>query len=178
LMQELLPRIQPPMLVLDAAALTHLAETPQSLHRLSERVAITPHPGEMAQIMGIDKAVVIRDQLKIARQAADQLQAVVALKGRETFITAPGADTYCNQKGNVGLATSGAGDVLAGIIAGLAARGASPQQSVVWGVFLHARAGDRLARKIGPLGFLARELSGEIPRLMGELAQPSKKHGL
>jgi ADP-dependent NAD(P)H-hydrate dehydratase len=175
LMLELLPRLQPPMLVLDAAALTHLAETPQSLHGLNGQVAITPHAGEMAQILGIDKTIVIRDQLKLARQAAEQLQAVVALKGVETFIAAPGAASYCNQKGNVGLATSGSGDVLAGIIAGMAARGASPQQSVVWGVFLHASAGDRLARKIGPLGFLARELPGEIPRLINELAQPAKK---
>lgn len=175
LMQELLPRIQPPVLVLDAAALTHLAETPQSLHGLNGQVAITPHAGEMAQILGIDKTIVIRDQLKLARQTAEQLQAVVALKGVETFIAAPGADTYCNQQGNVGLATSGSGDVLAGIITGLAARGASLQQSVVWGVFLHACAGDRLAREIGPLGFLARELAGEVPRLMDELAQPAKK---
>ncbi len=175
LMRELLPRIQSPMVVLDAAALTHLAETPQSLQGLNGRVAITPHAGEMAQILGVDKTIVLRDQLKLARQAADQLQAVVALKGAETYIAAPGADTYCNQKGNVGLATSGSGDVLAGIIAGLAARGASLQQAAVWGVFLHACAGDRLAREIGPLGFLARELPAEVPRLLGELAQPAKK---
>lgn len=175
LMQELLPRIQQPTLVLDAAALTHLAKAPESLHGLNGRVAITPHAGEMAQILGIDKAMVVRDQLKLARQAADELQAVVALKGVETFIVAPDAKTYCNQKGNVGLATSGSGDVLAGIIVGLAARGASPQQAVIWGVFLHARAGDRLARGIGPLGFLARELPGEVPRLMGELTRLSRK---
>jgi NAD(P)H-hydrate repair Nnr-like enzyme with NAD(P)H-hydrate dehydratase domain len=77
--------------------------------------------------------------------------------------------TYCNRAGNVGLATSGSGDTLSGIIAGLAARGAQPLQAAAWGVYLHARAGDRLARRMGRLGFLARELLAEVPALMSEL---------
>jgi NAD(P)H-hydrate repair Nnr-like enzyme with NAD(P)H-hydrate dehydratase domain len=77
----------------------------------------------------------------------------------------------CNRAGNAGLATSGSGDTLAGIVVGLAARGASPFAAACWAVSLHARAGDRLARKMGPLGFLPRELLAEIPRLMADLSQ-------
>ena len=79
-----------------------------------------------------------------------------------------GAAWSCDQ-GNVGLATSGSGDTLAGVITGLAARGASPVQATLWGVFLHGEAGNRLARKRGPVGFLARELLAEIPSIMAEL---------
>ena len=69
----------------------------------------------------------------------------------------------------MGLAISGSGDMLAGIIAGLAARGASVEQAAVWGVALHARAGERLAERAGPLGYLARDLSAEVPGLMHAL---------
>jgi len=70
----------------------------------------------------------------------------------------------------VGLATSGSGDVLAGAVVGLLARGATLDQAAVWATFLHGSAGNRLARRLGPLGFLARELSEELPSLMNQLA--------
>jgi len=71
-------------------------------------------------------------------------------------------------EGDIGLATAGSGDVLAGIIAGLLARGADPLGAALWGVHLHREAGARLARNIGPLGYLARELLPEIPRVLNE----------
>ena len=93
------------------------------------------------------------------------------LKGRETFVASPGGKVFVNRAGSVGLATSGSGDVLAGVIAGLVARGAEPARAAAWGVYLHALAGERLARRVGPLGFLARELPAEIPPLMAELSR-------
>jgi len=93
------------------------------------------------------------------------------LKGAETHIAGPSGEVYCNRSGNVGLATSGSGDTLSGIIAGLAARGADALQAAVWGVYLHGSAGDRLARRVGPLGFLARELLAEIPAVMFALSR-------
>jgi NAD(P)H-hydrate repair Nnr-like enzyme with NAD(P)H-hydrate dehydratase domain len=99
---------------------------------------------------------------------------VVALKGATTWIAEPGdggGRAWVNRHGCVGLGTSGSGDVLAGVIAGLLARGAAPAQAVLWGVYLHAEGGRRLAaRHGGPLGFLAREIAGEVPRIMAELA--------
>lgn len=176
LLKKLLPRIErTTVVVLDAAALSCLAADSELLHALRGNVIITPHAGEMSTITGIEKSDITRDSLEIARRAAAELRAVVALKGRETFIVAPGGESYCNRAGNVGLATSGSGDTLSGIIAGLAARGATPLSAAAWGVHLHARAGDRLARRTGRLGFLARELLAEIPALMSELDKPKQR---
>jgi ADP-dependent NAD(P)H-hydrate dehydratase len=131
---------------------------------------VTPHAGEMASCLKAEKTEVAGDPAATARRAAELFRCVVALKGAETVIALPDGECYRNRAGNVGLATSGSGDTLGGIVAGLAARGAAPVQAAVWGVHLHARAGDRLARRIGPLGFLARELLDEIPGLMAKLS--------
>jgi ADP-dependent NAD(P)H-hydrate dehydratase len=153
-----------PCVVLDAGALQALS----GKGRKNElpRVVTTPHPGEMAKLWGCDRRAVLAAPLEIARRAAEAFNVVVALKGRHTFVVAPDGRAFQNTYGNVGLGTSGSGDVLAGIIAGLAARGADPLQAAVWGVYLHAKAGDVLAAQLGALGFLARELLPEIPRLL------------
>ncbi len=91
---------------------------------------------------------------------------VVVLKSADTCIAAPDGEVWVNREGPVGLGTAGSGDVLAGLIAGLAARGATPAQAAVWGVSLHARAGAVLASRMGRVGLLARELSTEVPALL------------
>jgi ADP-dependent NAD(P)H-hydrate dehydratase len=170
LLKNILPLVERATLVLDAGALSFLTQEPESLARLHGRVVLTPHAGEMASLLGIEKAVIEADPLETVCHAVTKLGAVVALKGRETLIAAPASrNVYCNRAGNVGLATSGSGDTLSGVIAGLAARGSMPFQAAVWGVYLHARAGDELARRMGALGFLARELLAEIPPLMSKL---------
>jgi len=166
LLHAALPQIQKPTLVLDAAPLACLGDAPDLLHSLNGNVIVTPHAGEMAAMLGRDKATIKADPQAAALEAAASLKAVVAMKGSQTYIAAPDGRLYLNRYGNIGLATSGSGDTLAGIIAGLAARGADPVQATVWGVYLHARAGDVLAKRVGPLGFLARELLAEIPALM------------
>jgi len=175
LLKKLLPEMEGPTLVLDAGALICVEEDEQCLHSLRGSVILTPHAGEMAKMLGTDKEDVMLDPLATAQRAARSLRAVIALKGRETFIVGPQGNAYCNRTGNVGLATSGSGDTLSGIIAGLAARGATPLQAAAWGVQLHGRAGDRLARRMGRLGFLARELLAEVPALMSELERPKKR---
>ena len=110
--------------------------------------------------------VVLADPLAAAREAVTRLQAVVAMKGGCTFIAEPQGRAWSCDRGNVGLATSGSGDTLAGIIAGLLARGAKPTEATLWGVYLHGEAGARLARTRGPIGYLARELLAEIPGIM------------
>ncbi|MDQ6826920.1 MAG: NAD(P)H-hydrate dehydratase [Candidatus Eremiobacteraeota bacterium] len=158
-------------IVLDAVALKVLTAVPTLLHAAGGAI-LTPHAGEMAGMLELEKQQVIDNPLRCVREAAQNFQAVVALKGAQTFIAAPDGEVYCNTQGNVGLATSGSGDTLAGVIAGLAARGADPLQATVWGVFLHARAGDRLAKRIAALGFLARELLAEVPVVMAGLSEP------
>jgi ADP-dependent NAD(P)H-hydrate dehydratase len=154
--------------VLDAGALGRLKDIAAVLVRHKGRMVITPHAGEMANLLGIDKQDVLTNPAAIARETASLLHAVVALKGSRTYIAAPDEGTWTYSDGNVGLATSGSGDTLAGIIAGLLARGVTPLQAAQWGVFLHGEAGNRLAQARGPLGFLARELLAEIPGLMAD----------
>jgi len=168
LMRRLLPRIEDTVLVLDAMAMEAAVKQPELLRRLEGKVIITPNAGEMAGILGMDKDEVTADPLGTARRTARELGAVVALKGSETYIAAPGGEAYYFHSGNAGMATSGSGDTLAGVVAGLAARGAPPIQALAWGVYLHGTAGDRLARRMGRLGFLIRELLAEIPPIMAE----------
>jgi hydroxyethylthiazole kinase-like uncharacterized protein yjeF len=176
LVKSLLPRIERAKIVLDAAALSCFEGSTDLLSKQSGEVLLTPHAGEMAKLLGDDKDTLNLEPAATARRAAKALHAVVAFKGAETFITAPATSKiYCNRAGNVGLATSGSGDVLSGIAAGLAARGATLLQAAVWGVYLHARAGERLARRMGRLGYLARELSAEVPALMSELTVLKKR---
>lgn len=152
--------------VLDAAALYDLVKCRPALRQHGGRVVLTPHAGEMAGMLGVPQTAVQADPLGAARQAAADLRAVVTMKGGRTFIVTPQGQAWCCDRGHVGLATSGSGDTLAGIIGGLLARGAPPAEAAIWGVFLHGEAGARLARRQGRVGFLARELPGEIPPIM------------
>ena len=93
-----------------------------------------------------------------------------SLKGPETFIATPYGEVFRYSEGEVGLATSGSGDILAGVLVGFLARGATLDQAAVWAVYLHGSAGNRLKRRMGAIGFLARELSAEIPALMNGLS--------
>jgi len=168
LLAALVKRIQCPIL-LDAAAITALAQEPALLKQSSAQAVLTPHCGEMARLLHIDRERIEEEPAAYATQAARDFGAVVALKGADTYVAAPQGELYCNRAGTPGLATSGSGDTLAGIIGGLLARGLDVTAATVWGVFLHACAGEELTRKIG-IGFLARELPAEIPRLMRRLS--------
>jgi hydroxyethylthiazole kinase-like uncharacterized protein yjeF len=154
-------------LVVDASPLAAFADGKRRGTHVA-RIILTPHAGEMAKLWGISHDEVLSDPRSIAREASAKLGTIVVLKGAHTYIAAPDGRTLENTAGNPGLGTSGSGDTLAGVIAGLCARGAEPLQAAAWGVYLHARAGDALAKKLGPLGFLARELLSEIP---GQLAK-------
>jgi ADP-dependent NAD(P)H-hydrate dehydratase len=149
-------------LVLDAGALQALP----GARKVVGKVIVTPHAGEMAKLCGLHRDEVVARPHELARETAARLGVVVALKGARTYVAAPDGTSFENTAGNLGLGTSGSGDTLSGVIAGLCARGADPLQAAVYGVHLHARAGEVLARKVGPLGFLARELLLEIPPLL------------
>jgi hydroxyethylthiazole kinase-like uncharacterized protein yjeF len=155
--------------VIDAAALACCSNDAGAVARLGGRAVLTPHAGEMASMLSCERNAVEADPAAFAVEAARRFNAVIALKGETTYIADPNGALYRNEHGNVGLATSGSGDVLAGVIGGLLARGAEPLVAAAWGIYLHARAGDVLAERIG-FGFLARELSAEVPKLMGELS--------
>ena len=94
--------------------------------RSRSKVILTPHAGEMANLIKRDRDEVLAAPLEIAREAADRLRAVVVLKGARTFIVGPDGASFENRAGKLGLGTSGSGDTLSGVIAGLCARGAEP----------------------------------------------------
>ena len=127
---------------------------------------LTPHAGEMASLLGIDIEEVEGDRVRIARDFARENGAIVVLKGADTCIASPDGRAWMHTGGSVGLGTSGSGDVLGGVIAGLLARGAEPAQAAVWGVALHGRAGARLSKRHASVGFLAREIAWELPSVL------------
>lgn len=159
-----------PLLVLDAGALSALRKHSGLVKGLSKPAIITPHAGEMARILGVDREVIESNADAFALEFAIRENVIVVLKGSETFIGAPDGRLFVFHGKNPGLATSGAGDVLAGVITGLAARGADSLTAAVWGVYMHAAAGDELAESQGQIGFLARDLSREIPTLVDKLS--------
>lgn len=158
----LLPLFQDATVLLDALAM----DVVRQHGRFAQPVILTPHAGEMAHLTDGDKDDILAQPGAVAQQLANRWNAVLALKGATTCIAAPGERTWQHQARVPGLGTSGSGDVLAGLVAGLAARGAEPAQALVWGVALHAAAGLALSQRVGELGFLARELAAEVPGLM------------
>lgn len=149
-------------LVIDAAAIDVLRDRPDMLLPLGGRAILTPHSGEMASLLDIEKHDVEREPWHVATLAAERFHCVVALKGSETWIAAPEGALYRYRGGGIGLGTSGSGDVLAGVIAGMAARGCSPAIAAARGVWAHGEAGRRLSRRIGKMGFMAREIADEV----------------
>jgi hydroxyethylthiazole kinase-like uncharacterized protein yjeF len=146
---------------LDAALLGRLGRS-----RGPRGVIMTPQHDEMASMLDLDVAEVSARPLELALEFAKHSGVVLVLKAAETYVATPDGDAWVNREGSVGLGTSGSGDVLSGLIAGLAARGASGAQAAAWGVYLHARAGAALEKKMGPVGYLAREIAAEVPALM------------
>ena len=152
-------------LVLDAAVLGSLGERGGSI-RACGKAIVLPHAGEMARLLDCDREEVNADPLAAARRAAELLGAVAVIKGGSSFIVAPDGQAFRYEGGGVGLATSGSGDTLAGIVGGLAARGADPLTATLWGVYLHGEAGRRLSQEVGKVGFLAREIVDHVPALL------------
>jgi len=151
-------------LVIDADGLNALAEHVQVLEGHGCRhLVLTPHPGEMARLVGTSVAEVEKDRVGVARQFATQYHLVLVLKGARTIIAFPDGRVRINSTGNPGMASGGMGDVLTGIIGGLLAQGLSGEDAAVLGVFLHGLAGDRVASRCGTAGLLAGDLLSELP---------------
>jgi hydroxyethylthiazole kinase-like uncharacterized protein yjeF len=153
-------------LVLDAAVLGSLAPRAGAVRAWGGGAILLPHAREMARLLECELEEVAADPLAAARRASGTFGAVALIKGQYSFIVAPDGRAFRFTGGGVGLATSGSGDALAGIVGGLAARGADPLTAALWGVHLHGEAGRALAGRIGRIGFLARELLDEVPGLM------------
>jgi hydroxyethylthiazole kinase-like uncharacterized protein yjeF len=155
-------------LVLDAAVLGSLAPCAGALRAWRGGATVLPHSREMARLLECEAEEVEADPLAAARRAAARFDVVALVKGQFSYIAHPDGRAFRFEGGGVGLATSGSGDVLAGIVGGLAARGADPLTAALWGVYLHGEAGRALTEQVGRIGFLARELPDRVPGLMEE----------
>jgi ADP-dependent NAD(P)H-hydrate dehydratase len=155
--------------VLDALASAYVTGDPEQVADLDATVVLTVNPTELARCLGADDDAVDADLEHHAMTLAQRTSAVV-LCGGPTKVVAHGDELWRVEGGNPGLGIAGSGDVQAGLVTGLLGRGAEPAQAAVWGAYLHAAAGDRLAERVGPVGYLARELAAEVPGLMAELA--------
>ena len=151
-------------LVLDAALLHSLEPLPP--HEHSSLPVLLPHAGELASLLDCEEEQVEREPIRCGLRAAELYRSVVLVKGVVSHVVTPDGEAWAYDGGAPGLGVSGSGDVLAGIVGGLLARGAEPLNALLWSVWLHGEAGTQLAKKVGPIGFLARQISDEIPPLL------------
>ncbi len=160
--------------VLDADALNALATIPQWWQRLKGNAILTPHPGEMARLTKADLEEVQQNRLESARGAAAWWKQVVVLKGAYTIVAAPDGRAKINPCASAALASAGTGDVLAGIIAGLAAQGLDTFDAAACGVYLHCRAAQTAAAIMGDSGILAGDLLPLLPKVIHTIKHPEE----
>ena len=158
-------------LALDAAMLYALPPH-DGAARSAPPPVLLPHDREMAALIGCDEEEANRNPLRCGLECASRYGALVLVKGVQSHIVTPDGAAWKYRGGGPGLGVSGSGDTLAGILGGLLARGAQPLYALLWAVWIHGEAGARLSRKVGPVGFLAREISAEVPAILAE-TQPS-----
>jgi hydroxyethylthiazole kinase-like uncharacterized protein yjeF len=160
-------------LVLDADALTLLSREPDRGASLMKRrqapSILTPHPGEMARLLGLTTPVVQADRIHAVMTAAKTYACVVMLKGAGTLIATPDGSLYENPTGNPGMATGGTGDVLTGVVAALLSQKLEPFPAAFVGAYLHGLAGDLAAKSIGTFtGLIATDVIAHLPKAIAE----------
>jgi NAD(P)H-hydrate epimerase len=151
-------------IVLDADGLNAFAGHAQDLKAARKMLAVTPHPGEMARLVGSDTKQIQSRRLEVAREAAAGWNAFVILKGYQTVVAAPDGNAWINSTGNAGMATGGTGDVLTGMLAGLIAQYGPAAAALCFGVYLHGLAGDIAYADSGEAPLMATDLIRSIPR--------------
>ncbi|MEO7633965.1 MAG: NAD(P)H-hydrate dehydratase, partial [Blastocatellia bacterium] len=177
--RELVEQRTAPM-VIDADGLNALAPWPSDGAGLKGSdelpIILTPHPGEMARLIGKTNADVQADRIGIAREFATKHHVIVVLKGSRSLIAAPDGNVYVNPTGNAGMATAGSGDVLTGLIAGLLAQ--SPKAALdatIAGVYLHGLAGDIAASKLGMRSLIASDIIANLSEAILQVGGEDEK---
>ncbi len=158
-----------PSLVLDADALNTLAKIPNWWQQINSDAILTPHPGEMARLVGVSVDEVQSDRLGIAKRVAGEWHKTVVLKGAYTVIASPDGQVRISPIANPGLASAGTGDVLTGAIAGLLAQGLSFFDAAALGVYLHGEAGEMVKARLGDAGMIATDLLPALPLVIKQL---------
>jgi ADP-dependent NAD(P)H-hydrate dehydratase / NAD(P)H-hydrate epimerase len=172
-MRSLLPGLKPDDLgavVIDADGLNALAKVENWWGELSVPAIVTPHPGEMSRLTGLPLADIQADRLRTAVEQAARWGTTVVLKGAHTVVAAADGRAAISPFANPALASGGTGDVLAGASAGLVAQGLAAFDAAALGVYLHARAGERVRRELGDAGLLAGDLLPALPLVIKEIS--------
>jgi len=150
--------------IADADALNVLAANLSLLSHLRRcQLILTPHPGEMARLLRQDVASIQHDRRASAKKAAQMFNAIVVLKGHRTIVADPTGQIYVNGTGNPGMAKGGTGDVLTGIMTGLAAQKIKPWSAACAATYLHGLAGDLAAKEKGQVSMIASDIIEQIP---------------
>lgn len=176
LCRELIAHAPLPMLI-DAQALSALKEGLSDNGSFPAPRLVTPHAREMARLCGLEPDAVKADCEGTALGFASRYQVTTVLKGKHTLIATPAGGLSVNTAGTRGLGTAGSGDVLAGVIAGLLTQGLAPEAAAAWGVHLHARAGEGVAKEIGDDGLMARDLLRWLPVIQRQLREQTGRKG-
>lgn len=174
--EELLT-IYPGPVVLDADALNMIAEYSlfDALIKRKGRTVLTPHPGEMARLLGISKDSIRLDPVKAVRDAVQKTHSTVLLKGAATLVSSPEDVIYLNHYPNDGMATAGSGDVLAGMIGGLLGQGMEPFYGTLLAIYLHSLAGDFAAQHLGHRSMTAPDIIENISNAFKDIKSPSQE---
>jgi ADP-dependent NAD(P)H-hydrate dehydratase len=168
LLEAVVPRLAT-RLVVDALGTGFVTRHPEGLVGLGPDALLTANTTELAELLGRDVEQVEAD-VHGAAVAAARMAGVTVLAGAAvSYVAQPSGDAWALPMGVPGAAVAGSGDVKAGAVAGLLARGADAAQAAVWGAYLHARSGERLAASVGRVGYLAREIARDLPAVLGEV---------
>ncbi len=156
--------------VIDADGLTALTGKTEILKRSRAPIILTPHPGEMARLLGVSIQEIQQNRMEVARKFAEDNKVILVLKGARSLVASPEGEVFVNPTGNPGMASGGMGDVLTGMIGGFLAQGMPALEATKLGVFLHGLVGDFVAHKKGERGLAATDLIVETPRVLNALA--------
>lgn len=170
LVRTIASRARGPMLI-DGDGLSAIAGHPDLVRSRSGDTVLTPHPGEMACILGTATRQVTADPIASAVRAASLFNAHVVLKGSHCLIASPDGKVSINTSGNDGMGTAGSGDVLTGTIAAMHGLGLSFASAVRTGVFLHGLAGDRARDDLGADGMTSRDILSHLPGAIRDYRQ-------
>ena len=157
--------------VIDADALWHLSAHAEHIKKCKAPLILTPHPGEMATLLGISTKEVQQDRINVARTFSTNFDCYLVLKGARTIVATPEGDIFINMTGNPGMATAGTGDVLCGIMGSFLAQGYSTLESALAAVYIHGEAGDRVAEEKGDAGLIATDIIERLPEVFKELGE-------
>jgi NAD(P)H-hydrate epimerase len=176
LVQKVIRSINLPA-VIDADGLNAFAGKLDLIRKSQKELILTPHPGEMARILGTSVPEVQKNRIEVAREFAQKYGVILVLKGARSLVASPAGDVFINPTGNPGMASGGMGDVLTGMIGGYLAQGLPSLEAAKLGVYLHGLAGDFVAHQKGERGMAAMDLVEEIPKILCALASGEGRVG-